>query len=161
GTMTENCVRTRFLRSPLNWRLCHWIFARTAKFTGMKRYLNAVRHRTVPVSFKNVVEQQSRFAVVAPMRPLVVQAPIIGNIFGFVIPKSSKLLKRFRRILAEDFRDAAGVIKVLFEPLKDAGDFHSVLARHKTVEVFARQPGAICPIVRLAKFLAVVAKAWM
>jgi hypothetical protein len=33
----------------------------------MRRYLDAARHRTALVSFENVVKQQSRSAVVAPV----------------------------------------------------------------------------------------------
>src|SRR6266481_505516 len=93
------------------------------------------------------------------MGPLVVHAPIVGHIFRFVISTASKLLNRFRRISAKDFWYAASFIKILFEPLKDAGDFHSVLVRHKTVEIVACQPGAICLIVLLLKFVARIGEA--
>src|SRR6266508_411676 len=107
---------------------------------------------------KDVVQEKLCPAIIAAVRSLIVQAPIVRKIFDLVITARRELMHRRRRVAASTFRDAACLIEILLEPFKDAGDFHFPFVMQKLIEVFACQPDAIRAVDLFVEFISSVCK---
>src|SRR6266851_7019629 len=112
----------------------------------------------LPVLFENVIEEQVRSTVIAAMGTLIVETPIVGQIFDFVFSADGKVAHRLRRVAAQNFRGTAGFIEILLEPFEDAGNLDALFVRQKSVEIFTRQPGAICAVVLFLEFVGRVSR---
>ena len=96
--------------------------------------------------------------VIAAVRALIVQAPVVGNVFDVVFTAYRKVTNRFRRIAAKNRRDAARFIEILLKPFEDARNLHLLLVWRKLVEILAREPGTKRIVVLFFKFIGSVGK---
>jgi hypothetical protein len=76
---------------------------------------------------KGAVEKKLRAAVMAAVRTLVVQSPVVRKVFDLVFAARREISKGRWRVAPENFRNTARFFEVSFKPFKDAGDFNLLL----------------------------------
>jgi hypothetical protein len=57
--------------------------------------------------------------VIAAVRPLIVQAPVVGFVADFAVRLFQHWTRRCGRVFGEDRFDAAGFVGVAFEPFEN------------------------------------------
>src|SRR5438477_3267517 len=95
------------------------VSSRSARRSRRMNWLSRNGSIIPPLLFKNVVENQTGPAVIAAVRALIVQAPVVGKIFDVVFTAGGKLAnwrvaaKNLRRAARED-RDVAEFVRQHF-----------------------------------------------
>src|SRR5438094_4832909 len=93
------------------------------------------------------------------MRSLIIESPVVRNVFDVVFAAGRKFAHRLGCVAAKNFWKAACLVEILLEPFEDAGDFGPFLARQKLVEIPAREPCPKCMVVLLFQFIRRVGEA--
>ncbi len=80
--------------------------------------------------------------VIAAVRPLIVQAPVVGFVTDFAVRLFQHRTCLSGRILGEDRFDAAAFVEVALEPFEDHRHVGLVFIDQKLIEIPAVQPSA-------------------
>ncbi len=99
---------------------------------------------TLRLLLAEIVEDQVYFRIIAAVRALVVQAPVIRQVSGLKLLASlGQLLRGSGAVLREHFWYGKRFLEVGFEPFKDFGDLRLFFLGREFIQVFAREPDGV------------------